>query len=143
VGLITKLDGVTGNSGSVTNITGVPQYKLDGVLTYSQENWSLTAHGRYIPEGILDPTKLGPQDAGYSVTSPIGFSDNRVDSAAYLDLSGTYSPTMKIFGGKSQLYGAINNVADKSQPKQLRLIGNPLQFEPIGRSYRIGLRTNW
>jgi hypothetical protein len=143
VGLVTKLDGVTGNSGSVTNIVGVPQYKLDGVLTYSRDNWSVTAHGRYIPEGILDATKVGPQDANYNVLSPISFTDNRVDSAAYLDLSGTYSPKMTIFGGKSQLYGSVSNVFDKSQPKQLRLIGNPLQFDPIGRAYRIGIRSNW
>src|SRR5262249_42957541 len=127
-GLVTRLDGVTGNSGSVTNIQGVAQYKLDGVVTYSRDNWSVTAHGRYIPEGILDPTKIGPDDSRYNINLPNSQNINTVDSRAYLDLSGSYTPTAKMLGGKMQIYGSINNVFDTEEPDQLRLIGNPLQF---------------
>jgi outer membrane receptor protein involved in Fe transport len=142
-GIKLRLDGVTGNLGAVAAILGVPQYKLDGVLTYSRDNWSVTAHGRYIPEGILDQGKVGPEDAGYSPNLLNSIETNRVDSAAYLDLSANYSPTATIFGGKTQLYVAVNNVFDKSQPDQLRLYGNGLQFDPIGRAFRLGVRANW
>jgi outer membrane receptor protein involved in Fe transport len=142
-GIKVKFDGVTGNLGSVAAILGVPQYKLDGLLTYSRDNWSVTAHGRFIPEGILDQGKVGPQDAGYDVNRADSIETNRVDSAAYLDLSGTYSPTATIFGSKTQIYGSINNVFDKSEPDQLRLYGNGLQFDPVGRAFRLGVRANW
>ncbi len=142
-GLITKLDGVTGNAGSLTNILGVPQYKIDAVATYSRDNWSLTAHGRYIPESILDPTKIGPDDARYNINLPNSVEENRVDSRFYLDLSGTISPTAKIFGAKMQIYGAVNNVFDTEEPDQLRLFGNPLQYDPVGRAFRLGIRSNW
>ena len=52
-------DADTGNTGSVQNILGVPRWRADGVITYSQPGWSFTAHGRYIPRAILDPTKTG------------------------------------------------------------------------------------
>ncbi|MEJ0023833.1 MAG: TonB-dependent receptor [Alphaproteobacteria bacterium] len=142
-GLVTRFDGVTGNLGSVSAIAGVPEYKLDGILTYSRDIWSITAHARYIPQGILDQSKIGPEDAGYNVNLLNSISTNRVDSAAYLDLAGTYSPTAAIFGGKVQIYGSINNVFDKSEPDQLRLVGNGLQFDPYGRAYRLGIRANW
>jgi outer membrane receptor protein involved in Fe transport len=142
-GLVTKLDGVTGNAGSLTNILGVPQYKLDAVATYSRDNWSLTAHGRYVPESILDPTKIGPDDSRYNINLSNSVETNRVDSRFYLDLSGTISPTAKIFGAKMQIYGAVNNVFDTEEPDQLRLFGNPLQYDVVGRAFRLGVRSNW
>jgi outer membrane receptor protein involved in Fe transport len=142
-GLVTKLDGVTGNAGSLTNVLGVPQYKLDAVATYSRANWSLTAHGRYIPESILDPTKIGPDDARYNINLPNSVDINRVDSRFYLDLSGTISPEAEIFGAKMQIYGSVSNVLDTEQPDQLRLFGNPLQYDVVGRAFRLGIRSNW
>jgi outer membrane receptor protein involved in Fe transport len=142
-GIKLRLDGVTGNLGSIAAIQGVPQYKLDGVLTYSRDNWSVTAHGRYLPEGILDQGKVGPEDAGYSPNLLNSIETNRVDSAAYLDLSASYSPKAKMFGGNMQIYGAVNNVFDKSEPDQLRLYGNGVLFDPTGRAFRLGIRSNW
>jgi hypothetical protein len=142
-GAVARLDGVTGNFGNITNITGVPQYKLDGVLTYSRGNWSVTTQGRYVPEGILDPTKVGPEDDGYRVNLPNSISTNRVDSRFYMNLAATYSPEAPIFGGKMQVYGSVNNVFDTEEPEQLRTFGNPLQFDPIGRAFRLGVRANW
>jgi outer membrane receptor protein involved in Fe transport len=142
-GLVTKLDGVTGNAGSLTNVLGVPQYKLDAIATYTRNNWSVTAHGRYVPESMLDPTKIGPDDARYNINLPNSVDENRVDSRFYLDLSGSISPTAEIFGAKMQIYGAISNVMDTEPPKQLRLFGNPLQYDPVGRAFRVGIRSNW
>ncbi len=142
-GLITKLDDVTGNAGSLTNIAGVPQYKIDGIVSYSRDNWTLTAHGRYIPESILDPTKKGPEDPGYNINLANSVSLNRVSSRFYLDLSGSLRPSATLWGGRMELYGAIYNVFDTEEPPELRLFGNPLQYDPVGRAFRIGLRSNW
>ena len=137
-GLVTQLDGVTGNLGSIANIQGVPRWRLDGVATYSRALWSLTAHGRYIPRSILDPTKVGPQDAGYNVNLPTSISTNRVDARFYLDLIAT----VRIPGssGRYEMFLAINNVMDKGEPPQLRLFGNALYYDPVGRNFRLGAR---
>jgi len=140
-GLVTRLDNWTGNNGSVTNIQGVPSWKLDGVVTYSREAWSVTAHGRYVPKALLDPTKIGPGQPGYDINNPNSININHVDSRFYLDLSARIKvPTA---GGGFEVYGSVNNVFDKGEPEQLRLFGNPLHFDPIGRNFKLGVRANF
>jgi outer membrane receptor protein involved in Fe transport len=140
-GVVTQLDNVTGNSGSITNIQGVPRWKLDGVVTYSQPRWAVTAHGRYIPRAILDPTKVGPEDSGYNINLPNSVNINRVDARFYLDLTAR----IKIPDGSGvdryEVFGTINNVLDKGEPAQLRLFGNAQQFDPIGRFFKVGIRA--
>jgi outer membrane receptor protein involved in Fe transport len=116
---------------------------LDGVVTYSRDNWSVTAHPRYIPEAKLESAWIGPEDAGYNINLSNSVQTNRVKSAAYLDIAGTYSPKATIFGGKTQLYGAINNVFDKNPPAPLRFFGNGIQYDMPGRYFRLGVRSNW
>src|SRR5262249_21726666 len=115
-GLVGRIDGVTGNFGNVQNIVGVPQYKVDGIVTYSRDAWAVTAHTRYIPEGILDASKVGPEDAGYDVNLPNSISTNRIDSRFYLDLSGTYTPPQPMLGSKMQVYASVANVLDTQEP---------------------------
>jgi len=92
-GVTNRLDGVTGNFGSIATILGVPNYKLDAVATYSRDNWSATAQWRYIPESKLDSSKVGPEDVGYNVNLDNSINTNRVSARSYLNLSGSYSPT--------------------------------------------------
>ncbi len=140
-GVVTQLDNVTGNSGSITNIQGVPRWKLDGVVTYSTPSWAITAHGRYVPKAILDPTKVGPEDDGYNINLPNSANINRVDSRFYLDLTARVK--IPDAGGvdRYEVFGTINNVLDKGEPAQLRLFGNAQQFDPIGRFFKVGLRA--
>jgi iron complex outermembrane receptor protein len=142
-GVATQLDNWTGNNGSVTNIQGVPRWKLDGVMTYARDTWSVTAHGRYIPRALLDPTKIGAEQTGYDINLPNSQSINHVSSRFYLDISGTVKIANITGTGKAEIYASITNVMDKSEPRQLRLIGNPLQFDPVGRAFRLGIRTSW
>jgi iron complex outermembrane receptor protein len=137
-GVVTQLDNWTGNAGSVTNIQGVPRWKLDGVVTYARPSWSMTFHGRYIPRALLDPTKIGPEQDGYDINDPNSISENHIAARFYLDITGT----IKI-NESFEMFGTINNVFDKDPPGQLRLIGNPLHFDPIGRFFKVGVRTRW
>jgi iron complex outermembrane receptor protein len=140
-GVVTQLDNVTGNSGSITNIQGVPRWKLDGVVTYSRPGWAFTAHGRYIPRAILDPTKIGPEDDGFNVNLPNSANINRVDSRFYLDLAVRLKIPDAQGDERYEVFGAINNVFDKAEPAQLRLFGNAQQFDPVGRFFKVGLRA--
>ena len=140
-GVKTQFDNVTGNAGSITNIGGVPRYKLDGVVTYSRRMWAFTAHGRYIPQAILDPTKIGPEDAGYNVNLPNSVNINRVDSRFYLDLTARIKFPDARGADRYELFATMNNVLDKDEPAQLRLFGNAQQFDPIGRYFKVGVRA--
>ncbi len=143
-GLITRMNGVTGNAGSLTTIAGVPSYKIDAVISYVEPMWSITTHIRYIPQGILDPTKIGPNQPGYNVNLANSQNINMVGSALYDDISGSIKlpDSMLGFGEKLEVYGAINNIADTNPPKSLRLFGNPLQFDTLGRAFRLGIRAS-
>uniref|UniRef100_B0T8Z3 TonB-dependent receptor plug n=1 Tax=Caulobacter sp. (strain K31) TaxID=366602 RepID=B0T8Z3_CAUSK len=142
-GLVTRMNGVTGNAGSLAGIAGVPKYKIDGLVAYTRPSWMVAAHMRYIPESILDPTKIGPKQAGYNINLPTSIMINSVSSRFYLDLSGS-AHLPSIFGSsKTELYGGVTNVFDKDQPPELRLFGNPLQYDTVGRAFRLGIRAAW
>src|SRR3546814_2541677 len=101
----------------------------------------LTAHMSYVPKGLLNPNWIGPEHDGYSPYLPNSVNYNHVSSRFYLDLSAR----VKVFGGednKVELFGGIRNVLDKDPPREIRLNGNPLYFDPIGRAYTIGIRAN-
>jgi outer membrane receptor protein involved in Fe transport len=79
---------------------------------------------------------------GYSPYLPNSINDNRVDSRLYVNLNGR----VKLLGKddhKIELFGGISNLFDKDPPSNLRLSGNPVYFDPVGRSYKIGLRADW
>jgi outer membrane receptor protein involved in Fe transport len=137
-GVVSQLDNVTGNTGTITNIQGVPRWKADAVVTYTRDNWSLTAHGRYIPRALLDPTKIGAEQKGYNVNDPNSVNINHVDGAFYLDLT-----TRQRFGpgNRYEIFFTVNNVFDKQEPAQLRLFGNGLYFDPYGRNFKVGVRA--
>ncbi|RYE03827.1 MAG: TonB-dependent receptor [Sphingomonadales bacterium] len=140
-GLVSQLDDVTGNTGTVQNIQGVPRWKADGIITYSEPGWALTAHGRYIPKAILDPTKIGPDQPGYDINNPNSVNINHVDARFYLDLTARIKIPDASGEERFEVFGTVNNVLDKGEPKQLRLFGNGLYFDPVGRSFKIGVRA--
>ncbi|MEI9926586.1 MAG: hypothetical protein WDN44_01230 [Sphingomonas sp.] len=64
---------------------------------------------------------------------------NHVSSRFYLDLTAR----VRLFGEEKhgvELFGGVKNVFDTDPPPEIRLNGNPLYFDPIGRNYSIGLR---
>jgi iron complex outermembrane receptor protein len=60
-----------------------------------------------------------------------------------MDLSAS-AQLPSLFGStKTELYGGITNLFDKDQPSELRLFGNPLQYDTVGRAFRLGIRAAW
>jgi outer membrane receptor protein involved in Fe transport len=140
-GFATRFDGWTGNPGTVQSVFGVPKWRADGLITYTANRYSLSAHGRYTGPGVYDPTKIGPDQQGYSVNLANSNNYNRVASRLYFDLTGTID-ILKDGKRELELFGSVFNLFDKDPP-YLRLYGNPVLFDPIGRAYRIGLRTRF
>jgi outer membrane receptor protein involved in Fe transport len=141
-GVKQELSNWTGNPGSIQTLLGVPRWRVNGVINYDNQLWGLTAEMRYVPKGILDPTKIGPEQDGYSQTLPNSANLNYVDGAFYLDMTARVNIGF-FHGGKAQLYFTVNNVLDKNPPNTLRLFGNPLLFDPIGRYFKAGIRTRF
>ena len=89
---------------------------------------SLSGQVRYIGKGTYNN----------EWTSGIQINDNTIPAAVYADMNIAYELTSDV-----QLFGGINNLFDKSPPpvpNAQSLVTNPVYYDMIGRSYRIGLR---
>jgi len=137
-----ELSNFTGNSGGVTNILGVPRWRADAVITYSQPRYSLTAHVAHIPKALQNPDWIGPEQDGYSPYLPNSVTYNHVSARTYLDLSARVSLSGEE-DKRLEVFGGVNNVFDTDPPPELRLNGNGLYFPPVGRNYKIGIRSQF
>ncbi|WP_313806281.1 TonB-dependent receptor domain-containing protein [Sphingobium sp.] len=128
-----------GQTGLAVGATGgVPRYTLNGTVTYSDGPFTLSTNMRYIPQGKYDVTLVGPQDKGYSPTLVNSINDNRVSSAFYTNLSLDYAVGED---AKVHVFGVVNNLFDKDPPVSPgTTVTNPVLFDVIGRSYRVGVR---
>jgi outer membrane receptor protein involved in Fe transport len=137
-----ELSNFTGNSGGVTNILGVPRWRADAVITYSQPSYSLTAHVAHIPKALQNPDWIGAEQDGYSPYLPNSVTYNHVSARTYLDLGARVRLTGQE-DRRLEVFGGVNNVFDTDPPPELRLNGNGLYFPPVGRNYKIGIRTQF
>lgn len=121
-------------------IAGMPDWSADLLTTWSLGPVSLTMHNKYIPDGIYNNTLVGPDQPGYDITKSNSANTNHVSSAFYTDLSGqwTLNDTLVVFA-------AINNVMDREPPTAPSVAGNGnfILFDPIGRSYKLGMRAKF
>ncbi len=125
-------------------IAGVPDYVLDGVLTWTTGRFQLTGHGRYIPSGIYWTNFVGPDQDGYSVTAVNSVDDNRVPSRFYLDLTARLN--LEAGNGRTfQLFATVNNVLDRDPPAIPGPSGgtNQILFDPVGRAFKVGARFHF
>jgi len=123
-------------------VPGVPDYIIDGMLSWTLDDFKLTGHGRYIPPGIFWTNFVGPDQEGYSITSPNSVDNNNVPGRFYLDLSAQY--TLRGGNGQEyQLFATVNNVLDKDPPIIPGATGgtNQILFDPVGRAFKIGARV--
>ncbi len=134
-----------GQTGQRTGtIAGVPDYVIDGVVTWTKGDFQLTGHGRYIPSGIYWTNFVGPDQDGYAVTLPNSVDNNRVPSRFYLDMTariniGTGS------GRTFQLFATVNNLLDRQPPAIPGPSGgtNQILFDPVGRAFKVGARFHF
>ena len=117
--------------------TGVPDWLVDGSVTWSMEKVTLGTRLRYIPEGVFDVLFRGPEDDGYNPASATSVNTNRVDSRIYMDLNGSLQLNDSV-----ELYGVINNAFDKDPPYAASAQGgtNHVYFDPVGRYFKVGVR---
>ena len=133
-----KIDraGQTGYRAGTT--IGVPDYILDGLITWKIDRWTIGAHGHFIPKGIYDETLIGPGQPGYSPTLPNSVNDNTVASSFLLDLSLALHVNDNV-----EVYGVVNNVFDRDPPLDASAQGgtNQVYFDAVGRYFKVGVRV--
>ena len=63
-------------------------------------------------------------------------------SATSFNLTGSWA---FVESDRYQGYSQVNNLADKAPPRapQLQYPSNPVYFDLVGRSYRMGVRVNF
>lgn len=134
-----------GQTGQRTGtVAGVPDYVLDGVVTWSKGQFQLTGHGRYIPSGIYWTNFIGPDQDGYDVNLPNSVDNNRVPSRFYLDLTARMN--ISTWNSKTfQLFATVNNVLDRDPPAIPGPSGgtNQILFDPVGRAFKVGARFSF
>jgi outer membrane receptor protein involved in Fe transport len=134
-----------GQTGSrAGTVLGVPDYTVDGVVSLTDQQTTLTLHGRYVPKGIFNVAFVGPDDPNYAITLPTSVNDNTVPGRFYLDLAATHALN---FGEdrEVEVFAAINNLLDRDPPAipSGNLGTNQVLFDPVGRAFKVGARIRF
>lgn len=120
---------------------GMPDWSADLMTSWNHGRLSLTMRNKYIPSGQYNNSLVGPNEEGWSLTLLNGANLNKVGSRLYTDLSGQF----RLHGDDLVLFAAVNNVFDKIPPVAPSVAGNGnfILFDPIGRSFRMGVRARF
>jgi len=119
-------------------VTGVPDYILDGLITWKVDRVTLGVHGHFIPRGIFDVTLVGPGEPGYDPTKANSIANNNVASSFLVDLSGSLQVSKNV-----EVYAVIDNLFDRDPPLDASAQGgtNQVYFDPVGRYFKMGVRV--
>jgi outer membrane receptor protein involved in Fe transport len=134
----TQRAGVTGWRAGTQ--AGMPDWSGDLLTTWQRGPFSLTMHNKYIPDGLYNNSLIGPEQAGYAIALTNSANNNKVSMSFYTDLSGQWQ-----FNDTITAYAAVNNVMDREPPAAPSVAGNGnfILFDPIGRSYKLGMRAKF
>jgi iron complex outermembrane recepter protein len=134
----TQRAGVTGWRAGTP--AGMPDWSADLLTTWSRGPLSLTMHNKYIPDGLYNNALLGPEQPGYRIDAVNSANTNKVSSSFYTDFSGQWT-----FNDTITAFAAVNNVFDREPPTAPSIAGNGnfILFDPIGRSYKVGMRAKF
>lgn len=140
----TNLFGVITDRAGETGGGGLPDWLTNVFLTYQNDKFSTTLTGRYINSGAFNALWTGPDDSAYDPSLPLTINDNTVSSAFYMNLAGSLN--LDVGDDKSiQVFASVNNLADRKPPSapSATYPSNPVYFDHLGRSYRVGVRFSY
>ena len=134
--------GVTGNNVSGGG-AGLPKWQINSLVTWATGPLSLSLEGRFIDDGLFDATLIGPEQPGYNVNLPNSVNTNHVASAMYVNLGARYKLPARAQG--LELFFGVQNLLDRDPPVAPSNQGatNMILFDPLGRSYRVGVRMDF
>ncbi|WP_077228483.1 TonB-dependent receptor plug domain-containing protein [Sphingomonas hengshuiensis] len=129
------------NGSGVSQPSGLPDYTINGFLTYQGNPFSAQLQLRHISGGRYSVTNIGPDEEGYSPLLANSISNNRVPAVTYVNLNFQLKVNPQF-----ELFTVVNNLLDKDPPNNLpSSFGptNPVLYDVLGRSYRAGVRLTF
>jgi outer membrane receptor protein involved in Fe transport len=124
---------------------GIPDWTVDASARFDfGEMVSFATHARWINKGFFYPTFVEPSDPGFSFANPNSVNTNSVPSRIFVDLLATVRlPTD--FAKGFELYAGVDNVLNQDPPRfpGANGSGNNVLFNPVGRMFKLGLRSNF
>jgi len=146
--------GISGPTAAFGYFNTSPKWQANAFLTYSDDVFTGTIQARYVGPAkfaLLNPDTnlpyVAPGDAGYATSDVNSISSNRVSDAIYINLNASVKVPI---GGSAdrtfEFFGQVGNLFDKDAPPAPGGNGfgtNPVYFDTIGRSFRIGARVRY
>jgi outer membrane receptor protein involved in Fe transport len=136
--------GQTGPTAAFGDFNTSPYWQGTAYASYAQGPFTGTVQLRYIGWGKYNATYKGPEDPGYDPKLQNSISDNRVASATYVNLAGSYELPEFGKGMNVELFASINNLFDRDPPVAPGGNGyptNPVYFDTYGMTWRAGVRV--
>jgi outer membrane receptor protein involved in Fe transport len=132
-----------GDSGFLSDVAPAPSWTGTLALSYSDGPFTGTVQTRYVAAGHIDlqNPKTGPDDPAYDPTLSYSVNDNTTGSYFLWNLNGSYD--LKWFDlERFQVFGSVNNLFDRNPPFATGAVGgtNPINYDTLGRTYRVGFR---
>lgn len=121
-------------SSSITGATSQPSLILNGSISYSRDNWSVTLQQRYVGGGLVDASLVGPDSAFFNAASPISIGDNTIEGRTYTNISGSYQINDQI-----EVYGVVNNLTNEQPPFAYTSYAG--FYDKVGRTVKVGMRV--
>lgn len=131
---------VTDRAGETGGLLGSPTWLATLNAGYSNGPFTGTLTTRYIRKGKFNAQNYEPGESP-PVPGASSINDNTIGSVVYFNLNGSFD----VGGENTQMFFQVNNLLDRKPPlaPQLQYPTNPVFFDLIGRTYRMGVRIRF
>ena len=142
-----ELAGQTGgDSGFLSDVAPAADWTGNVSLTYMLTGFTTTLQMRFVAPGKLDQQnpKTGPESEDYNPALSYSASDNTTGTYFLFGLNASYD--LHVFNLENfQVFGSVNNLLDRQPPFSSGSVGgvNAINYDTMGRSYRMGLRLRF
>ena len=130
------------NRAGDNGLSGVPSWVVDAFAGITVGRFGMNLQGHFLSAGKVDASFVGPEDAGYSPTLSNSINTNRVPSRYYTNAGLTFD-LVNDGKRKVQIYGNVLNLFNVTPPPYWNGDNNSVNYDNVGRRYRIGVRTNF
>jgi len=148
-GSLTQIAGqVGGNTGFLPNFEPTPEWSGNVFMTYSQNNYAVTAQARYVGSGQINKQDgwIGPEDPRWGPELVNTVATNSLGSYTIWNLNGQYDLSSRMDNVDNlTLSLRLDNVFDKAPPWSNCCVGgvNAVLYDTLGRNFRVGLQLEF
>lgn len=138
--------GQSGPVGAFGSFNTSPKIQGSVFVTYSTNRFTAAFNGRFVGKGHYNVTYIGPEDEGYAPTLMNSIDSNRLPARFYSGLTLTYKFPLAGKDDGLEVFGSVNNLFDVDPVRAPGGNGyptNPVYFDTVGQTFRIGARVKF